>query len=73
MVFLEQEPLTVTETTDNRLIVSLWEAISVGLRRTNQLKVLRKWSRTMTRQFLLLRDGLAESDSAEMDFMSVSF
>lgn len=53
MVFLEQKPLTVTQTSDNRLIVSLWEAISVGLRRRNQLRVLRKWPRTMIRRFLL--------------------
>lgn len=42
MVFLEQKPLTVTETTDNRSTVSLWEAISVGFRRRNQMKVLKK-------------------------------
>lgn len=73
MVFLEHKPSTVTETTVNRLTVSVWEAISVGLRRTNQMKVLRKWSRTMIRQFLFHCDGLTGTSSAEMDFTIVYF
>lgn len=65
MVFLEQKPSTVTETTDNRLTVSLWEAISVSHRRRNQMKALKKWSRMMIRQFLFHCDGLSGTDSAE--------
>lgn len=73
MVFLEQKPSTVTQTTDNRSTVSLWETISVGLRKRNRMEVLRKWSRTMIRQFLFPCDGLTGTDSAEMDFTIVYF
>lgn len=68
MIFPEQKPSAGTESTDNRLTVSLWEAISVGLRRTNQMKVLRKWSRTPVGQFLFHCVGVSGADSAEMDF-----
>lgn len=73
MVFLEPKPSTVTETTDNCLTVSLWEAISVGLRRRNQMNALRKCCRTMIRQFLFHCNGLCGTHSAEMDFTMVYF
>lgn len=62
MGFLEQKP---SQTTDDRLTVSVWEATSVGLSRRNQMEVLRKRARTMIRQFLFRCDGLTGTHSAD--------
>lgn len=53
--------------------MTLWEAISVGLRRGNQMKVFRKLFRMMIRQFIFHCDGLRGADSAEMDCTIVYF